>query len=238
MAGMTKVIPQSKTDLVVAKITESIVTGEFLPGEFLPNEEGLCQKLGVSRSILREATRVLSYRGLLEIRQGRGTVVRIPKQDVSEESLSIYLRANRVSFERLMEVRTPIEIEIALLAATRRREEHLETLQGLLRKMAQCAKDKNLAASVQVDGDFHQTLVKATDNPLVGIIINSVLQFLQESRTLTIGYAGFEKAITEHTAIFDAVKAKDAAGAAECMEKHMMSTWKDLRQATGEVTDG
>ncbi len=236
MVGMTKVVPQSKTDLVVAKITESIVGGEYRPGEFLPNEEGLCRSLGVSRSILREATRVLAYRGLLEIRQGRGTVVRIPKQDVSEESLSIFLRANRVSFERLMEVRMPIEIEIARLAALRRREEHLSAMRELLRRMAENPTD--LKASVEADGDFHQALVKATDNPLVGIILNSVVQFLRESRTLTIGFAGFEKAIREHTAIYNAVKAKDAAQAARCMEKHMMSTWKDLKQATAEVANG
>jgi DNA-binding FadR family transcriptional regulator len=237
MSGITKVRSSSKTDLVVEKITESIMAGEFGPGEFLPNEEGLCRDLGVSRSILREATRVLAYRGLLEIRQGRGTVVRVPRREVSEESLSIFMRTNRVSYARLMEVRRPVEIEIARLAAGRRDETHLAAMRESMEKMARPGKDFNLAACVRADGEFHQALLKATDNPLVEIIINSVLHFLHESRMLTLRVAGFEKATREHRAIYEAVKAKDAELAATCMEKHMASTWSDLMQVKRETGD-
>ena len=69
-----RIKPQSRSDLVVDRITNSIINGELTDGQLLPPESQLCEALGVSRSILREAVRVLSSKGLVEVRQGHGNL--------------------------------------------------------------------------------------------------------------------------------------------------------------------
>jgi GntR family transcriptional repressor for pyruvate dehydrogenase complex len=169
MKNFLKINFQSRTDLVVDKITNSIINGELLDGELLPPENQLCEIFGISRSILREAIRALASKGLVEVKQGHGTSVRLPKIEIPEEAVRNFLMANKLSLLQLMEVRTPIEVEVARLAAERREEKHL----NIMERSLQIMNDDSNSVEVYADADeaFHKAIIDASNNPLFGIMI-------------------------------------------------------------------
>jgi GntR family transcriptional repressor for pyruvate dehydrogenase complex len=219
MEAFSKIKPQSRADLVVDKIANSIINAELSDGELLPPENQLCEIFGISRSILREAIRVLVSKGLVEVKQGNGTYVRLPKIEVPEEAVRNFLMANKLSLLQLMEVRTPIEVEVARLAAERREEKHLNIMERSLQIM------NNDSNSVEVyadaDGAFHEAIIDASGNPLFGIMIRSIMGNLHISRQLAIRHFGIEVVIQEHGGIFEAIKNQQPSIAAIKMKEHM-----------------
>jgi DNA-binding FadR family transcriptional regulator len=228
MKNVLKIKPQSRSDLVVENITKSIINSELSDGELLPSENKLCEMFGVSRSILRESIRVLASKGLVKVRQGYGTLVCAPKDHIPEEAFRNYLHMNSISLIQLMEVRKPIEIEIARLAAVRRKEEHVKLMEQSLQIM-QCH-TKDIRKYVEADDEFHKALVEATGNPIFGIIIRSIIQYLHLSRRLTISNYGIDIVIAQHGAILESIKKKEISSAAKNMKVHMDVTLTNLKK--------
>ena len=163
MKTFAKIKFQSRSDLVVDKITNSIINGELSDGELLPPENQLCEVFGISRSILREAIRVLVSKGLIEVRQGYGTFVRLPRINVPEEAVSNYLMTNTFSLLQLMEIRTPIEVEVARLAAERCQEQHVNSMGESLKLM--CSDSNSVEVYADADAAFHKAIIDASGNP-------------------------------------------------------------------------
>ncbi|PIE36225.1 hypothetical protein CSA56_01000 [candidate division KSB3 bacterium] len=219
MEHFSRIKSLSRADLVVDKITNSIINGNLSDGELLPPEPKLCEMFGVSRSILREAIRVLASKGLLIVRQGYGTVACVPKIDIPEEALGTYLSTNPFSLEQLMELRTPIEIEVARLAARRRSDEHIARLEESLQKMLSYTANVEMMSTA--DKEFHRVLIEASDNPLFGIIIRSIMRYLHLSRQLAIRHFGIAVVVDEHKAIIEAITEQQPDTAANAMRNHM-----------------
>jgi GntR family transcriptional repressor for pyruvate dehydrogenase complex len=188
---------------------------------------------GISRSIMREAIKVLAAKGLLEVKQGFGTVVCLPKDEVPEKALMTYMAAHSVSLAQLMEVRTPLEIAIAKLAAAGRTDEHLQRMAATFEILA--VEGQSLDVYTNADVTFHQSLVDAAGNHIFKIIVNSIIQYLEMSRRLTIHHFGLEIVIKGHEQIFKAVVDKDPSAAAKAMEAHMISTAGHIA-AIGDLT--
>jgi GntR family transcriptional repressor for pyruvate dehydrogenase complex len=125
-----------------------------------------------------------------------------------------------------MEVRAPLDVEIAKLAARRRKKKHIEAMEATIAAMASSIGHE---AFVQADHDFHRILVTATENPLYVILVRSVEKFVKYLRTITYQF-GTEKVVREHKAIFEAVKSGKADAAGRAMQVHMDATIKDLRR--------
>lgn len=218
---------RSKTEQVIETLTELILTGDLDNESVLPPEKEMCDRLGVSRSIFREAMKILAAKGLVEIRQGSGTVVKAPGEDVPAEALSNFILLNEVSLFQVMEVRAPLDVAIARLAAVRRKDKHLEAMGTTIDTM--CSHKDDAEAFVQADNDFHRSLVTATENPLFVILFRSVERFLKHLRKVTLQF-GTDKVIREHRAILEAVRAEDGEAAAEAMGVHMEATIRDLKR--------
>ena len=229
---------QSKTEQVVETLTELILTGDLENNSVLPPEKEMCSRLGVSRSIFREAMKILEAKGLAEIRQGFGTVVKAPGESVPAEALSNFIHLNQISLFQVMEIRAPLDVEVARLAARRRKQKHLESMEQTLAIM-RCNQD-NSAAFAQADHDFHRILVTATENPLFVIIARSAEKFVKLLREVTVQF-GTGKVIREHQAILDAVRSGNAAAAAAAMDSHLRATIKDLKkfysQRNGDMSE-
>ena len=218
MKNFPKIKFQSRTDLVVDKITNSIINGELSDGELLPPENKLCEICGVSRSILREAIRALVSKGLVEVKQGHGTFVRLPKIEIPEEAVRNYLMTNPFSLQHLMEIRIPIEMEVARLAAERREEAHLKLMEESMQNL-----NTESSAEIYADADdsFHQAIIDASKNPLFGIMIRSIMVNLHISRQLSIRHFGTAVVVEEHKAILKAIKNRDPIKATTKMREHM-----------------
>ena len=215
----SKIKFQSRADLVVDTITLSVINGELRDGELLPPEAQLCENFGVSRSILREAVRVLVSKGLVEVKQGHGTFVRRPRIDVPEEAMRNYLMTHSFSLYQLMEVRVPIEVEVAKYAAERREQTHLARMEATLETMSVASNSVDVYSDA--DATFHDTIIDACGNPLFGITVRPIMVDLHINRQLGIRHFGIEFVRQEHQQVYEAIKARKPLMAADRMREHM-----------------
>jgi DNA-binding FadR family transcriptional regulator len=195
----------------------------------LPPERVMAERLGVSRTVLREATKRLESQGLLEIRHGSGirAVNRLHKP--LSGSLSLLLPDMTERLRQLIETRAAIEPEIARQAALKAKAADLKQLRGIHERLL--AAETNDEA-VEADIDFHRTLARIAGNEIVKLLLESLADLGRESRRVTIGNAGRQRAIDHHTAILTAVAAHDANAAAKAMKHHMDEASRDLAAKT------
>jgi GntR family transcriptional repressor for pyruvate dehydrogenase complex len=209
-------------DRVVHEIQSVIVGGRLEPGVKLPAERELADELGVSRTVIREAVRILVAKGLLETRPGIGTIVRQVTRDQLLEPLSLLLRTHEdpISVDHLHQVRRILEVEIVALAALQATEEDIAELKQVLAKM-EAARDipEEFAAG---DADFHQGLARTTHNPLLIILLDSIRDLMQEVRLMVTRHPGLhEQVMPDHYRILERVAAQDPEGARRAMEVHL-----------------
>jgi GntR family transcriptional repressor for pyruvate dehydrogenase complex len=156
------------------------------------------------------------------VKQGHGTFVRRPRIDVTEEAVSNYLRTHSFSLLQLMEVRTPIEVEVAKLAAERREQMHLNSMEESLQVMSVDSNNVDMFS----DGDrvFHQAIIDASGNRLFAIMIRSIMGYLHINRQLGIRHFGIQVVFQEHERVFEAIKNQQSSVAAIKMKEHMAQT--------------
>jgi GntR family transcriptional repressor for pyruvate dehydrogenase complex len=209
-------------DRVVNEIQELIVGGQLEPGTKLPPERELAEEIGVSRTVIREAVHILVAKGLLETRQGVGTIVRQVTGDQVVEPLSLLLqtRDGGVSAEHLHQVRHILEIESAGLAALQAKEDDIAELKQIVAEMESAQDNPELFAAK--DADFHRGLAKTTHNPLLIVFLDSIRDLMQEVRPLVARYPGLPRQVMpDHRKILERVIAKDPAGARQAMQEHL-----------------
>jgi GntR family transcriptional repressor for pyruvate dehydrogenase complex len=209
-------------DRVVNEIQRVIVSGQLEPGMKLLPERELADELGVSRTVIREAVRILVAKGLLETKPGVGTIVRQVTSDQIVEPLSLLLRTQEegVSIEHLHQVRHMLEVEIAGLAALQATEDDIAELTGILDNMEAVLDIPE--AFVTIDADFHRGLARTTHNPLLIILLDSIRDLMQEVRLLVTRHPDLRKKVMpDHRKILERVAANDPEGARQAMEVHL-----------------
>jgi len=216
---------------VVLELTRRIVRGEIAPGSLLPSEPKLADSLGVSRLVVREALRVLSEKGLIEVQHGRGSRITEPKKWDPLDPLILTLQAGQDGFyllqSELLEARRIFEVEIVGLAASRIEPDALGRLSAHLRRMDRLMGDPN--RFYQTDVAFHYLLVQAAENRVLARLLEPLTQAMASGFRLTIRLPGApERAQAGHWAIFRAIEARDPDGAREAMRRHLEEAEEDL----------
>ncbi|QDU97298.1 FadR/GntR family transcriptional regulator [Lignipirellula cremea] len=217
----TKLVEQT-----VVCLRDRILQGDYLAGDLLPSQGALCEELGVSRSVIREAMRTLQSLGLLDVSQGRRPSVRPAEPSAVIETLGMLVARSDLSMTDLIEVRRPLEVEIAGLAALRRTDPQLQKMEIAIRDQ-RAARD--VAQQAACDLRFHQVLVEASGNALFGIVLNVLAEMLRRSRRQTLQHSGVEVALFHHQRILDAVAASDEQQARQAMAAHILQTLDDLK---------
>lgn len=227
--------PRRLHEHVVDVLVRSIVTGKLAPGESLPSEPEMSARFGVSRSVVREALRVLGEKGLVEVRHGSGT--RVTSPDAWDPLDPVVLNALRehgpsaVVLRELLETRTIVECEVAALAAGRADAADRAALEDALATMRSAVHDP--PAFVNGDSAFHLTLVRAARNRILERMSKPMHELLSYAQALTDAIPGvLERALAEHQAIYDAVARGDAAGARDAMRAHLSETERDVLALT------
>jgi GntR family transcriptional repressor for pyruvate dehydrogenase complex len=214
-------------DRVASALTESIVSGRLEPGAKLPTERELCEQFAVSRPVVREAVRSLIAKGLLDDSPRRGHVVSALGRDAVTESLTLYLRGQRLDYTKLMEVRAVIEVENAGRAAERATPEDLSAL-----KVAAAALTQGLDAeqAAVADVGFHRAIATATGNEFFGVLLDSIREVLITAQLPTLAEPKIvASAIRHHQRISDQIVKRDAEGAREAMRKHLRDAERGMR---------
>lgn len=220
------------SDHVAERIRALIVEQVLEPGDRLPPERELCKTLGVSRTVVREAVRSLAAVGLLEVRQGDGTLVRTPDLRTASDAIGIVVRAaGPVPFRLAHEVRRLLEVEIAGLAARRRTEDDLALIEARLAATAETAAG-DPEAWVQADLALHAAIATAAHNPVFPVLLGVLSDMLLEVRHTASGLPGVRvRAQPFHEAIVAAIAARDATAARRAMTEHMKEAESTYRRA-------
>jgi GntR family transcriptional repressor for pyruvate dehydrogenase complex len=228
----------SVTDVAIEKIKEMIVSGELGPGDRLPREADLAQRLGLSRSSLREAVRALSLVRILDVRQGDGTYVTSLDSSLLLDALSfvVDLHQDR-SVLALLEARRVLEAEAAALAAQRITAEQLVELRRLIAAMPDCDGVEEFVAN---DLGFHRTIAEASGNGVIATLLDSLSGGTIRARLwrgITQGGA-IDRTVAEHTAICEALEHGRPELARSWMTVHLASVeaWLELA-LEGESSD-
>lgn len=220
-------------DVVSKQIQGMIVERQLMPNDRLPAERDLAEQLGVSRTVVREAVRSLTAKGLLEVVRGRGgTVVRSPTAATMSEMMALFLRGDEraLDYENLIEVRRVLETAIAGIAAERRTPEDLREMQVILDETLKIGNDRE--AFVKWDMEFHKALARATHNRLFSLLLESVNELMVEMRRLAFRTHGAPaRSYRYHSAIFAQISAKKPDGAREAMRDHLVEAEVTLRKA-------
>jgi GntR family transcriptional regulator, transcriptional repressor for pyruvate dehydrogenase complex len=221
----------SVLDSVIERL-EELIFDSFEPGDALPAEGKLAEALGVSRLTVREATRSLEARGLLEITKGRRPRVAAPNGALVGDFFKSAVRRDQRALLDLLEVRRALEVHIAALAARRATKGDIADMEMSIAAM-RAGGDKPHAFHV-ADVRFHENLAAASGNRLFVFLIEAFAEPLRESRLRS--FAGHrtrggavDDVIEQHQRILDAVKAHNPKTAAQAMRDHLQQTEQDLR---------
>lgn len=200
---------RSLVDIALEQIRARIDDGSWPLGQRLPPEPELAESLGISRNTVREAVRVLTFSGVLEVRQGDGTYVR-----ACANPLDTMLVLARSSVEQALEARGIIEVEASRLAAGRRTEADILALREALEASA-LRHGGALDDYIAHDLVFHQRVVDSAHNPVLSELYRYFSQVIRAGLERTIGDPSRPQPSFElHRDLLDAIERGDADAAA------------------------
>lgn len=192
---------------------------------WLPGERSLAEKLGVSRSVVREATRRLEQQGMLEVQHGNGIKIVDRLHRPLNDSLSILIPDVALRLQQLNETRLSIEPDAAAYAAERATKTQLHALRRIHAELEQ-APDNETA--IQCDLAFHHAIADASGNLIYRLILDSLAELGLSSRLRTIGRIGKQTAIAHHEAILVAIENRDPEAARAAMRIHILAAGQDM----------
>ena len=217
---------QLNRETLASQVTQRLLThvaAERLPpGTQLPSENQLAEMFGVSRPVIREALRLLAGQGVVEILNGKGAVIKPVTGEALELFFARSMQLEAAAVTEVMEVRRPLEVQSARLAAERRGDEELEAMKHTLAAMRRSL--SNLVAYTALDVKLHIQIAQAARNNVLFHMIQSirtaaaavVKQGLQkQSKDVEL-----EQVQVLHEAIVEAIRRSDPDEAGRAMEDH------------------
>lgn len=217
---------------VVEAIEGSIRSGHLVPGMKLSSELELCEQFGVSRTVLREALRVLTGRGLVRIEKGRGIFVSRLSSETVTTPMEMYLLQHIGASQSLdiIRARQLIEPPIAAEAAIHHSPADAERLRQNLRDIKNCGAGSEALAAL--DLAFHRHIAEASGNSVVPLLIEPIHALMPQVKSSVhkVVEDARYSAIVWHERILDAILKRDADGARSCMEQHLKEGEKHVMQ--------
>lgn len=222
---MIMAMSQRKSEMVANAIQHQIVAEKLRPGTCLPTEAELVARFGVSRTAVREATRLLVQRGLVDVAPRRGMSVAALDPTVLQHDFQLLLDRGAGSFAHLMELRQAIETQIAADTVNNSSPESLQAL----RQSQAAAVEQTHAAPVtrenflEADMGFHDALAATSANPLLRHLAMAVNAYLRTHYAVRAGYPSDPvRTVEEHAAILRSIEERDTLAVQESIRHHLM----------------
>src|SRR5579863_1172607 len=215
---------------VAEQIEKRILNGELRSGDRLPTERDLAEQFHVSRTAVREAMKILAQKGLVDMRPGRGTIVIDGSHAAMQDSIGLVMRLKLGEVggsNSLVEVREILETEIAALAAARATEKEVAAMREAVKMMDESLEDAD--AYIAADNRFHEALAQATQNALIIILVNSIVNLLSEQRKQVFDIEGGpQRGQVHHRRILESVIRGDPEAARAAMSSHLRQVREDV----------
>ncbi len=231
----------SSVDFVVNSIKDLLLGKKVAPGDRLPPEPELCRLLSVSRGSVREAMKVLSALGIVEVRRGDGTYISTGSGPVSFDPLLFRLIVSQPEFAELKELRTILEKNVVRLAILNASEAEIGELRECVARTRALknSKEKKYDELLSLDLEFHALLGRIGRNRPLETIYGFVMQYFRPyiAQSLT-QHSNFSRESSDaHGKILAAVERRDVAAAERAVEEST-ELWEFLvaRQAVAAKT--
>ncbi len=217
-------------DQVIQQLENSISSGEYAVGQKMPAELELCRTLGVGRSTVREAYRMLQAFGMIELRPGKGAYVKAENRNTStDNSIREWFIEKEAELSDLMEVRMavePLAVRLAIRKGTRDQLDHIVSLNN---KFHSASEDMNVIELVEVDENFHTAIVEASNNSLLIKINRLIAETFKEYRTKSFAVKeNVKHARSPHDKIVEAILNKNEQLGIDCMNEHLLISMQDI----------
>jgi GntR family transcriptional regulator, transcriptional repressor for pyruvate dehydrogenase complex len=210
---------------IAEQIRMGILLGQLPPGRRLPSEAELAAQYSVSRGTIRETMKLLSAAQLVESARGAGggTFVRLPEPGTAAASLgdaiSLWFNAGSTSLKEVNDARAWIERGCVLMAARNGRREDVEAIRVAVEAME--APGLTMDDMLELDIDFHQAVSRAARNAVLELAMNAIHIVRPYTNTMLVPHLSIEKIAAQHRAIYEAIRAGDAAAAETAFDAHM-----------------
>jgi len=209
-----RLVQNSLHDEVAASLREEIFGGLLAPGAFI-DEASVCERLQISRTPLREALKVLTAEGLLRHEPRRGCfVAEVTQRDLDEIFPVIALLEGRCAWE----------------AARHASDDDLAALEALHDRLAKHARARRINDYYATNFAIHEAIIMLADNRWLAQAIGDLRKILKLARQQQLHAPGrLEQSLSEHLAVFAALKARDSDGAEAAMRTHLNRQREALR---------
>jgi GntR family transcriptional repressor for pyruvate dehydrogenase complex len=212
-----EVVRRNKVYEEVAKQIERLILKKLKPGDKLPSERELAEMLQVSRSSIRDAIRGLELLGLVEPRQGAGTIVRERSADSVANPFASALKRRQNLVTELLDFRKMIEPPLAARAATNASADEISEMEDILERQ-----EKTQGPAIAEDAEFHYSIALASGNSVVLKVIDTLMDLLRDTREQSLQVEGrAQKSLAGHRRILAAIKRHDAEAAKSAMRRHI-----------------
>jgi GntR family transcriptional regulator, transcriptional repressor for pyruvate dehydrogenase complex len=220
-----EVVRKGKVYEEVAKQIERLILKKLKPGDKLPSERDLVETLQVSRSSIRDAIRGLELVGMVEPRQGAGTIVRELATDSITNPFADALKRRQKSVGELLDFREMLEPPLAARAAMHATADEISEMEEILQRQED--KQEQGEVTIAEDAEFHYSVALASGNGVVLKVLDILMELLRDTRERSLQVKGrSQKSIAGHRRILAAIKRRDAEAAKAAMRRHI----KDIEE--------
>ncbi len=222
----------------VEQIADKVRSGDLAPGDRLPSERHLAAQMRISRPTVREAVRMLTEAGVLEVRRGQSGGIFVLSELVPRELLhsSWEVRVSEVS--GVLEARRLLEPRVAQLAAVHAGEADFAAMQGTIDRKRELARGPDFLRHedlfLQLDLKFHLIIARATGNSTIVSLMRSLFRRLEIARDMAVHAPTVpDWVIDVHERTLDAVRAADFDAIDEVMDEHLAQLEQVWERETG-----
>lgn len=203
-------------------LSDNILAGEMRPGDKLPSDRNLATMFGVGRTSVREALKVLSVLGLINILPGQGTFIAANSTSFFTTPLSWNFLIGERNLTHIIDIRNVLEIESAKLATKNADKKDLENLSRIFERMSKAYLNGNLQDFLDLDLDFHLAIAQCSQNPIIQSLLltsRKLIRYISKSGMANV--MQLSDIFEEHNFIYNAIMARDPIEASQKMTLHL-----------------
>ncbi|MCF7837847.1 MAG: FCD domain-containing protein [Candidatus Marinimicrobia bacterium] len=219
------------TDQVTEKIRNLIIDQGLTEGDRLPTELELTQMFGVSRIVVREAIKSLSFLGILDTKPRRGTVVGALDMERLGRCLSFHGAVTNYPRSEILEARIAIEVSHLELVAERLTEDATARLMKQVERLEHAAEHNDAHEFKRRDSAYHRMLLEIGGNPILMTFCDLLKQYFRDDAPLHMSQAELFVVVQEHRMIVEALQEKNLPLAQGMLKRHLSRPMRDLLRA-------
>ena len=221
-------LQRSKLSEQIADQLEAEIISSGKVGERLATEQQLAERFSASRTIVREALKILRARGLIASRTGSGAYITCPNVEDLSHMLSRMIRMNGIGYRDIYDVRYYMEAAAVRAVVAHATDAQLDVLDEILARL----RNRNLGFMERRDLDFrfHEQIARISGNALLSLMVETMAHIFKD--VIEIGIfveGGIDDAIVRHQRIMDALRTRDADMAEKMVFEHLDQSRKNYQ---------